>query len=167
MDELFEKLNALSVEELEKVIAKARELIQEKRQDVERKKQEEIARLQQRLKELQAEVQGSGQEASPSILAPVSQDALNMPAPAPAPVAPTPAPVAAPAAPPRQGMVPCPHCHQLLPVGSKFCFYCGGDATPRPGGGATAAQRRYTTCPACHARVPADSRFCEECGQPL
>ena len=40
MDELFEKLNALSVEELEKVIAKAQELIQEKRQDVERKKQD-------------------------------------------------------------------------------------------------------------------------------
>lgn len=70
--------------------------------------------------------------------------------------------------------VPCVHCGERIPQGSRFCGTCG-----QPVNGAAAAERlaggtnvnaaavRAAVCPACEAVCDADGNFCDNCGAAL
>ena len=47
----------------------------------------------------------------------------------------------------------CPHCHQEISAGSKFCNFCG---KPIP---------QEVFCAKCGAKLPQGSRFCHLCGE--
>lgn len=150
MDEIFEKLDSLSIEELERVIVKAQELIQKKRQEAqrqaelekqrqeqerleaERRKQEEIAALQRRLKELQGDTQSDDQ---PKVQVDTphekAQQRIQQDTAAAFAAAESVKPKTAPAKEQGYSMISCPGCHKLVPSDSRFCFYCGGDITQK------------------------------------
>lgn len=89
-----------------------------------------------------------------------------------------PAPAAAPAG------VECPHCHNQVPVGSKFCASCG-NAMPAPAGHCNACGTDNTSgarfcancgqalgpqpvhCPSCGTEAAPGQRFCASCGTPI
>lgn len=117
MNGILEQLDTLSIEDLNLVIAKAQELIEVKKQErerleKERRRQEEIEELQRRLRELQGEETVQAAQS-----APVQPEPAPIPTPPPTPE-PTPTPHV-------YSMIPCPHCRQMLPSDSKFCYYCG------------------------------------------
>lgn len=171
MNELFENLSRLSIDELENLITRAQVLIQEKQQEAqrlaelekqrleqerleaERKKQEEIAELKKRLKELEGDTESDAQPKTPEtppVHIPQNTSSKD------------------------QGyrMVPCPHCHEFVPSDSKFCFYCGGTMTQKKESQAgTSASARpepvFTRCSGCGASVPSGSQFCQDCGKPV
>ncbi|KPI85949.1 hypothetical protein ABL78_4992 [Leptomonas seymouri] len=70
--------------------------------------------------------------------------------------------------------VPCVHCGERIPQGSRFCGTCG-----QPVNGAAAEERtpggtnenastvRMVVCPACKAMCDADGNFCDNCGAAL
>ncbi|KPA78435.1 hypothetical protein ABB37_06063 [Leptomonas pyrrhocoris] len=70
--------------------------------------------------------------------------------------------------------VPCVHCGERIPQGSRFCGTCG-----QPVNGASAEERtpggtnenvstvRVVVCPACKAVCDADGNFCDNCGAAL
>lgn len=165
MNELLEKMKELSIEELQAVIARAQQLIQQKRLDAERQK--EIAQLQLRLQELQAamgsNVPQPSEDAAPAA-APAAAPTVTPLVPIDPPAAPQPAPQPAPQAAPQPATRPCPHCQQPVPLDSRFCFFCGQDVTQPPAVYAPRPAPKPRVCPECHAQVPAGSRFCQECG---
>lgn len=150
MSDLMKGLADLSIEELERVIVKAQELIQEKRQEAqrqaelekqrqeqerleaERRKQEEIAALQRRLKELQGDTQSDDQ---PKVQADTTyekaQQHIQQDTSAAFATAESVKPKTAPPKAPGYSMISCPECHKLVPSDSRFCFYCGGDITQK------------------------------------
>lgn len=162
MNELLERMKELSIEELQAIIARAQQLIQQKRLDAERQK--EIAQLQQRLQELQAAM-GADVPRAANVEPPVPPAAPAVTPLVPVdPPAPQPAPQPAPPAAPQPATRPCPHCQQPVPQDSRFCFYCGQDVTQPPAVYAPRPAPKPRVCPECNAQVPAGSRFCQECG---
>ena len=190
MNELLENLSELSIDELENIVTKAQELIQEKRLEAlhlaelekqrleqerleaERQRQEEIIALQKRLRELQGDTESDSQpKAQENTPVHMSQDTLEMLAGAKSEEQKN-------VAPKDQGysMISCPHCHELVPSGSKFCFYCGSDMTQKKeskadGFSSASAsahpEQVFTRCPGCGASVPSGSQFCQDCGNPI
>lgn len=188
MNELYENISKLSIDELENLITRAQELIQEKQQEAqrqaelekqrleqerfeaERKKQEEIAELQRRLKELQGDIESDGQsKVQEHTQVHMPQDTLEM-------FAGKKSEEQKNTTSKNQGysMVSCPHCHELVPSGSKFCFYCGSDITQKKESKADAfssasasarPEQTFTHCPGCGASVPSGSQFCQDCGK--
>lgn len=128
MTEIFEKLSTLTIEELYQVIAKSNQLIEDKKQEAirlaqiekerlererlekELKRQEEIAELQRRLRELQ------GEEAATAVTQPKMEEKVQSESVHSETVS-------------QQSemysMIPCPHCCQMIPSDSKFCYHCG------------------------------------------
>lgn len=51
--------------------------------------------------------------------------------------------------------IPCPHCHQQIPTGHKFCSFCG-----KP------INALKTKCIKCNAEIEAGVKFCSKCGSP-
>lgn len=114
MKEIFDNLSRLSVEELERVIVKAQELIQKKQREAER--QEEIFRLQKRIKELQEEasVGLDSKVQEKEAAAPVYEKQEEEPADNEQQEQ-------------ADDRISCSKCHELLPPDSCFCFYCGSN----------------------------------------
>lgn len=143
MTEIFEQLSTLSIEELQQVIAKSQQLIEEKEQmalrlaqlekerlekerlEKERKRQEEIAELQRRLRELQGEdslisdEQPKAEETVPvtPVQPKVEENVQSVPVQPQETV---------------YSMIPCPNCHQMIPSDSKFCHFCGTSMETQP-----------------------------------
>jgi hypothetical protein len=70
--------------------------------------------------------------------------------------------------------VPCVHCGERIPQGSRFCCTCGqpvnnASAQERMAGGTNvnASTVRLVVCPACQAICDADGNFCDNCGAAL
>ena len=171
MNEILKMLNALSADELDSVIMRAKILLEKKRKEEaeaaqrerqrqellaqERRRQAEIAELQRKLRELQNQKANVPKETSAAVGSNfVMYDA-------PKPVSPQPQAV------PRPSRISCPYCHTMNPAGSQFCESCGRklsapaptpQAAPRPSG---------ITCPHCRHLNKPGSIFCESCGQKL
>lgn len=190
MNELFENLSELSIDELENLITNAQELIQEKHQEAqrqaelekqrleqerleaERKKQEEIAELQRRLKELQGDIQDDDQQnVQEHTQVHMPQDTLEM-------FAGKKSEEQKNTTSKDQGysMISCPRCHKLIPSDSRFCFYCGSDTTQKNESKAdvfsslfdsASPEQTFTLCSNCRTPVPSGSQFCQNCGKPV
>lgn len=61
-------------------------------------------------------------------------------------------------------MMECPHCHQQILPGKKFCPKCGGKIETNNSGNEKASQ--YNICLKCGSKIVKGKRFCEECGEP-
>ncbi len=137
MDEILKMLNALSADELDRVIMRATIMLEKKRKEEaerarleeerqrqerieqERRRQEEIAALQRKLKELQSqrvsvpedpdEVRGDNFVMRESGS---GKDSASRPA-------------AQPASAQSANMISCPYCHQMNAADSQFCSNCG------------------------------------------
>lgn len=124
MTEIFEQLNILSIDELNQVIEKSQQLIQEKREEAlrlarkeqDRRRQEEIAELQKRLRELQEEAELAASAAEPEAAASVQAEA---------PVQSVSASSKEDAPEQSYRMISCPYCHQLIQSDNNFCVHCG------------------------------------------
>lgn len=55
-----------------------------------------------------------------------------------------------------QGLVRCPDCNAVYPVGNAFCLSCGSKAPAPPEG--------MMRCPGCRKLIPEGTRFCSICG---
>lgn len=137
MDEILKMLNALSAEELDRVIMRATIILEKKRKEEaeqarlekerqrqeqieqERKRQEEIAALQRKLEELQS--QSVSTPGAPNV---VRGDNFVMHDPGTEKNSSS-RPVAQPAPAQSANMISCPHCHQMNAADSQFCCNCG------------------------------------------
>jgi hypothetical protein len=63
----------------------------------------------------------------------------------------------------RSEQIVCPNCNRNIPIGTRFCTYCGAQLATVP----VEAEIAAAYCPGCGKANAANQRFCTDCGTSL